>query len=110
MVFVFLLVMLEATITVDIFLNRNWEEVPYHPMLFLSIIYLLLCFILFIFHFSLFVRHQDFPEDDTGRLNDLKNFVKSNLEMCKWIGLSIVGAQVKLNSIKLYRAEHCQLH
>lgn len=61
MVFVFLLVMLEATITADIFLNRNWEE--------------------------------DFPEDDTGRFNDLKNFVKSNFEMCKWIGLGIVGAQ-----------------
>lgn len=27
MVFVFLLLMIEAAVTVDVFLNRNWEEV-----------------------------------------------------------------------------------
>jgi len=42
--------------------------------------------------------HQDFPEDETGRLNELKNFVKSNFEMCKWIGLGIVGTQVSCYS------------
>lgn len=61
MVFVFLLVMLEAAVTADIFLNRQWEE--------------------------------DFPEDETGKLDELKRFIKSNFEMCKWIGLGIVGAQ-----------------
>lgn len=61
MVFVFLLVMLEAAVAVDIFLNKNWEE--------------------------------DFPEDETEKLDELKHFVKSNFEMCKWIALGIVGAQ-----------------
>ena len=29
MVFVFLVVFLEAAVTADVFLNRNWEEVSY---------------------------------------------------------------------------------
>lgn len=37
---------------------------------------------------------QDFPEDTTGRFNDFKNFVRSNFELCKWVGLVIVAAQV----------------
>lgn len=61
MVFVFLLVMLEAAITTDVFMNRNWEE--------------------------------DFPEDPTGKFNEFKNFVRSNFDICKWIGLGIVAAQ-----------------
>ena len=61
MVLVFMLVMLEAAITADVFLNKNWEE--------------------------------DFPEDKTGRFDALKKFVQSNFDMCKWIGLGIVGAQ-----------------
>ncbi|KAK9267791.1 hypothetical protein L1049_010226 [Liquidambar formosana] len=35
----------------------------------------------------------DLPEDPTGRFDDFKDFVKSNFEICKWIGLSIVLAQ-----------------
>lgn len=61
MVFVFLLLMLEAGVTVDVFLNHDWEE--------------------------------DFPEDPSGSFNDLKDFIRSNFEMCKWIGLSIVSVQ-----------------
>ncbi|XP_073112623.1 tetraspanin-19 isoform X1 [Elaeis guineensis] len=61
MVLVFLLVMLEAAVTADVYLNRDWQE--------------------------------DFPEDPTGRLNDFKNFVRRNFEMCKGIGLVIVAAQ-----------------
>ncbi|KAJ0974393.1 hypothetical protein J5N97_016358 [Dioscorea zingiberensis] len=60
-VFVSILVLLEAAITADVFLNKNWEE--------------------------------DFPQDSTGRLNEFKNFVSSNPDMSKWIGLSIIGAQ-----------------
>ncbi|CAA6655662.1 unnamed protein product [Spirodela intermedia] len=60
-VFVFLLVMVEAAVTADVFLNKNWEE--------------------------------DFPADPTGRFDEFKDFVKSNLKMCKWIGIMIVGAQ-----------------
>ncbi|URE44510.1 Stem-specific protein [Musa troglodytarum] len=36
---------------------------------------------------------KDFPEDPTGEFNELKNFVKSNFEMCKWIGLLVVATQ-----------------
>lgn len=61
MVFIILLVMLEAGVTADVFLNRDWEE--------------------------------DFPEDPTGSFNDLKEFIRSNFKICKWIGLSIVSVQ-----------------
>lgn len=37
---------------------------------------------------------KDFPEDPTGRLDDFKDFVKSNLKIFKIIGFSIVLAQV----------------
>ncbi|XP_042428244.1 tetraspanin-19-like [Zingiber officinale] len=36
---------------------------------------------------------EDFPEDPTGKFDELKKFVRSNQEMCKWIGLLIVAAQ-----------------
>ncbi|XP_048328805.1 tetraspanin-19 [Ziziphus jujuba] len=61
MFIVFLLLMLEAAVTVDVFLNHDWEE--------------------------------DFPADATGNFNELKNFVRSNFKICKWIGLSIVSVQ-----------------
>ncbi|KAL0913738.1 hypothetical protein M5K25_017220 [Dendrobium thyrsiflorum] len=59
--FVFLLLVLEAAITADIFLNRNWEE--------------------------------DFPPDPTGRLHELKDFVRANFELCKLISMLVVVAQ-----------------
>ncbi|XP_062150513.1 tetraspanin-19 [Alnus glutinosa] len=61
MLFVFLLLILEAGVTADVFLNRNWEE--------------------------------DFPEDPSGSFTQFKDFVKSNFEICKWIGLTIVSIQ-----------------
>ncbi|KAF3444155.1 hypothetical protein FNV43_RR13845 [Rhamnella rubrinervis] len=61
MVFVFLILMLEAGVTADVFLNRDWEE--------------------------------DFPADQTGNFNEFKDFVRSNFNICKWIGLSIVSIQ-----------------
>ncbi|OAY34072.1 tetraspanin-19 [Manihot esculenta] len=61
MLFVFLLLMLEAGVTADVFLNRDWDEY--------------------------------FPKDPTGSFSQFKDFVKSNFEICKWIGLSIVSVQ-----------------
>ncbi|XP_010241966.1 PREDICTED: tetraspanin-19 isoform X2 [Nelumbo nucifera] len=61
MVFVILLLLLEAAVTADIFLNNHWEE--------------------------------DFPEDPTGEFNEFKDFIKSNFDICKWIGLFIVCTQ-----------------
>ncbi|XP_006653035.1 tetraspanin-19 [Oryza brachyantha] len=62
MIFVFFIVILEGAITIDIFLNSNWEE--------------------------------DFPDDPSGKFEEFKDFVRSNSEMCEWIGLSVVAAQV----------------
>ncbi|XP_068639935.1 tetraspanin-19-like [Aristolochia californica] len=61
MVLIFVLILLEAAVTADIFLNDNWEE--------------------------------DFPEDVTGRLHEVKKFVKSNFDICKWIGSLVVATQ-----------------
>uniref|UniRef100_A0A5B6YU76 Putative Tetraspanin family protein isoform 1 n=1 Tax=Davidia involucrata TaxID=16924 RepID=A0A5B6YU76_DAVIN len=36
---------------------------------------------------------KDLPEDPTGRFDDFKDFVKSNFDICKWIGLLIILAQ-----------------
>ncbi|EEF43255.1 conserved hypothetical protein [Ricinus communis] len=36
---------------------------------------------------------KDLPEDPTGRFHDFKEFVKSNFDVFKWIGLLIVLAQ-----------------
>ncbi|KAJ6763827.1 TETRASPANIN [Salix purpurea] len=61
MLFILLLLMLEAGVTADVFLNRDWEE--------------------------------DFPKDPSGSFDQFKGFVRSNFELCKWIGLSIVSVQ-----------------
>ncbi|OAY81055.1 Tetraspanin-19 [Ananas comosus] len=61
MFFIFLLIAMEAAITADVFLNRNWEE--------------------------------DFPKDPTGRFESFKNFLRSNFEMCEWIGFVVVAAE-----------------
>ncbi|KAG5528374.1 hypothetical protein RHGRI_029146 [Rhododendron griersonianum] len=36
----------------------------------------------------------DFPEDPSGRFDDFDHFVKSNFDICKWIGWLLVLAQV----------------
>ncbi|XP_017256637.2 tetraspanin-19 [Daucus carota subsp. sativus] len=54
--------MLEVAVSVDIFLDSNWEE--------------------------------DFPEDPTGNFADLKDFIRKNFQMCKWIGFSLITIQV----------------
>ncbi|KAJ6878171.1 hypothetical protein NC651_030802 [Populus alba x Populus x berolinensis] len=37
--------------------------------------------------------HQDFPKDPSGSFDRFKGFVRSNFELCKWTGLSIVSVQ-----------------
>ncbi|BAT90153.1 hypothetical protein LR48_Vigan08g107300 [Vigna angularis] len=61
MVFVVLLLMLEAALTVDVFVNQDWEK--------------------------------DFPKDPSGSFDQFKNFIRSNYEMCKWVGLFLVSVQ-----------------
>ncbi|KAK9131753.1 hypothetical protein Scep_011281 [Stephania cephalantha] len=42
-------------------------------------------------------QFKDFPDDPSGEFDEFKNFVKSNFEFCKWIGLLIVATQVWLS-------------
>ncbi|OVA00574.1 Tetraspanin/Peripherin [Macleaya cordata] len=63
------------------------------------------CYMVFVFLFLLlegavtadvFLNHhweEDFPEDPTGSFDSFKDFVSSNFEICKWIGVSVVAAQ-----------------
>ncbi|XP_042420992.1 tetraspanin-19-like isoform X1 [Zingiber officinale] len=91
MSFVFLLIVSESAITADIYLNKNWEEV----CISLNDSFVGFSFLFCALHISCFILslHQDFPEDPTGKFDELKKFVRSNQEMCKWIGLLIVAAQ-----------------
>ncbi|KAJ0112172.1 hypothetical protein Patl1_02226 [Pistacia atlantica] len=36
---------------------------------------------------------EDFPEDPSGSFTQFKDFIRSNFQFCKWIGLSIVSVQ-----------------
>ncbi|KAL1567694.1 hypothetical protein AAHA92_03147 [Salvia divinorum] len=45
---------------------------------------------------DVFLNHdwqEDFPADATGNLDRLKDFIKDNFDICKWIGLSMVAVQ-----------------
>ncbi|KAL8045292.1 hypothetical protein ABFX02_08G104100 [Erythranthe guttata] len=61
MVFVFIIFVLEAAVTADVFLNHSWQE--------------------------------DFPADPSGNLDHLKDFIKDNFDICKWIGLMVLALQ-----------------
>ncbi|KAB5530123.1 hypothetical protein DKX38_020204 [Salix brachista] len=65
-----------AGVTADVFLNRDWEEACSFTRSSL-------------FDFNL----MDFPKDPSGSFDQFKGFVRSNFELCKWIGLSIVSVQ-----------------
>lgn len=43
-----------------------------------------------------FIFHQDFPEDITGKFDELKNFVRSNSELGQWIGALIIASEVRM--------------
>lgn len=72
----------------DILLNNDWEKVHHFDQHILqNIVFYFVC--------SLFVLlFQDLPYDPTGKFNDFRDFVESNFDMFKWIGLLIILAQV----------------
>lgn len=37
---------------------------------------------------------QDIPEDPTGELDKVQNFVLDNLDICKWVSLGVVLLEV----------------
>lgn len=37
---------------------------------------------------------QDIPNDPTGQLANIVDFVKDNYEICKWVGLAVVIIEV----------------
>nr|XP_043639778.1 tetraspanin-19 [Erigeron canadensis] len=61
LVFIFSLLMLEGAVTIDVFLNPNWEK--------------------------------DFPQDQSGNLRELRDFIRNNIDFCKWVGLSILSVE-----------------
>ncbi|KAA0062078.1 tetraspanin-19 [Cucumis melo var. makuwa] len=61
MLLLFMVIMVEAGVTTDVFLNRDWAE--------------------------------DFPKDPSGCFDQFKHFIKSNFNICKWIGISTVSIQ-----------------
>lgn len=85
----------------DIILNSDWEKVNNFPTIY--VFQRILCPVLDLFASSFLAilyllykcyMHQDLPEDPTGRFDDFEDFVESNFDTCKWIGLLIVLAQV----------------
>jgi len=52
---------------------------------------------------------QDFPADPSGKFEDLKDFVRSNFEICEWVGLSVVAAQVRFCCISTAVKGNCSL-
>ncbi|XP_074563201.1 tetraspanin-19-like [Curcuma longa] len=45
---------------------------------------------------------QDFPEDITGKFDDLKNFVRSNSELGQWIGALIISFRSKNDALSIF--------
>ncbi|KAG4152801.1 hypothetical protein ERO13_D04G143950v2 [Gossypium hirsutum] len=82
MTLLFLLLMLEAGVTTDVFFSHDWEKVYNFCMS-----YEYTCI-------SCLQKHyQDFPVEPTESFNKFEDFVRSNFEFCKWIGLSVVFIQ-----------------
>ncbi|KAJ0018958.1 hypothetical protein Pint_10617 [Pistacia integerrima] len=57
---------------------------------------------------------KDLPADPTGRFHDFKEFVKSNFDIFKWIGFSIILAQgsstllaMALRGLRSNRSSNC---
>lgn len=83
--------MLEAAVTADVFLNRDWEQVNIPNWIIPDQI-----FLFFLSYDILFECNvdQDFPRDPSGSFDQFKDFIRANFEMCKWIGLTVVSVQV----------------
>ncbi|KAK9053534.1 hypothetical protein SSX86_024608 [Deinandra increscens subsp. villosa] len=37
---------------------------------------------------------KDLPEDPTGRIDSIREFIQDNVDICKWAGISIIAIQV----------------
>ncbi|KAI7743582.1 hypothetical protein M8C21_000781 [Ambrosia artemisiifolia] len=37
---------------------------------------------------------KDLPEDPTGRIDSIREFIEDNVEICKWVGITIIVIQV----------------
>jgi len=37
---------------------------------------------------------EDFPDDPTGQFDQVKNFLRENFDICKWVGLTVLILQV----------------
>jgi len=60
-ILIVLLILVEAALVGDIFLNHNWEK--------------------------------DIPNDPTGEFENTKEFIEHNIDICKWVALTVVIIQ-----------------
>ncbi|KAI3819529.1 hypothetical protein L1987_13370 [Smallanthus sonchifolius] len=37
---------------------------------------------------------KDLPEDSTGRIDSIREFIEDNVDICKWVGITIIVVQV----------------
>ena len=37
---------------------------------------------------------QDLPVDPTGELESFQSFIEKNIDICRWVGIAVVGIQV----------------
>ncbi|KAL6531351.1 hypothetical protein OROMI_027714 [Orobanche minor] len=63
-------------------------------------IYMVFVFLFFVLEAAItadvFLNHnwkEDFPEDATGNLGKLRDFINNNFGICKWVGLAVVALQ-----------------
>ncbi|KAJ9549229.1 hypothetical protein OSB04_021772 [Centaurea solstitialis] len=96
LVFVVMVLMLEGAVTMDVLLNPKWEEVHHNhdfPIKLCPFAVYNLVLAWLPFSNDRFWSYQDFPQDPSGNLHKLRDFIKENIDMCKWVGLSILSVQ-----------------
>lgn len=76
-------------------IDHRWEKV-YSLCILNSVTYVLMGLILLAYPLSKLFNYtcQDLPFDPTGELQSLRSFIEANVEICKWVGLTVVIIQV----------------
>lgn len=85
-----LLLFIETLMMAHIFLSSEWEKV----CSFLRYLSAKICNLFPSVTNLCHTLYQDLPEEPTGRFDDFKHYVESELNLCKWFAVLIVLAQV----------------
>jgi len=88
--------MLEASLVGFIALDSDWEKVL--TFLFPYVIYGHSCTSSHLCPsfeaYSLLLSLQDIPLDPTGKLDELRIFIEDNIDICTWVGITVLVVQV----------------